>query len=860
MPFFLFALLIFCCAPQAVWASESLFEVSGKPMDAAQHVLDFLFKGSSTIFNDAAGSKLHSAIKTLFTYYSSALLIFAILIVIYHIMVMVGETAHTGVPFGKRSKQMWTPIRLVLAVGLLIPVGGFSASQYLVMQMARMGSGLASNGWNAFAESVQPPKLTLHGTSHIDPTATIAHFVAIGLCVKSYEIAGSALPLEKLLPFVTGTSTFVLKNEESKSLTRTLYQAKPGNDPKILPITCGNLTWIEPEPLRNQTTMSRVASRFAKAHLEAIKEVQGESLNLGGSMALGSAGVLNPSETSYASRFTALVESYQKTFLKALRADKITIDKQGNITAISDDITAPLGGNGWLMAGTTLQKFALTDTVLLTPELAMPVVSFHYPLFAASNDKATLQLARGLSFAHLLLQSYDPQAATALWFNPTLDHGKGPIKQALTLTANVLARHEQNLGGQSLLDTGVDENNQENIGLFKPIALGFRALDLADEFWAVAEWSPRANSPIFGPALIFGNLARAVKAALLAANPRVEVAQLAPDNLLDIDQPADYARGLIALLGAVIFLPALLLVFVLPLLPLLHFALGGLVWLIAVFQGIVAAPIWALTFLSQRGDALIPPGSQLGIALILNIFLRPILMILGFITALLLMHVGFGLLEASLQLFTYDGLQGSKTLYSLGSLALLIVDLLLSYALANASMKCISLFPEFTLRWLGSAAGGATSGEAGQPAALGQASSSEASSAATAAAASGMAHSMSAMQSSQQIWQRKLLGVLEQIAGQNGSNSPTQNASLFAHLGDKPDQAPTTTTNNNTTTASATATLTSTSDSTVTTGTPQTSAGKYAQPNADPKALMAQTIRGTQEGEPTSPSPTEKTD
>ncbi len=861
---FLLLLLLACLLPAVAMAQDtpSLFEIAGKPLDVAQQVLNFVFNGSSDVFSDVAGSRLHRAIQTLFIYYSGAMLIFAVFIVFYHLAIMVVESAHYGIPLGKRNKQLWAPMRLVIGLGLLIPLAGFSGAQMLVMQVTRMGSALASNAWNAFADEVQAKKLTLHGSAIIDPTATIAHLVATGICVKSYEIVYSGMATEHMLPFVMNNPYLLIKEEPGKNISRRLFQAKLGTDSKLLPVTCGELTWLEPDTVRDSTTMAKVGQRFAKAHFEAIQVVQLGALDLGGSLALGSLGVFNNAEATYSASFSKLIEDYRDRFLQELRADGITIDKYGNIAAVSEESTTPIGPFGWLMAGTALQKFALTDTMLITPELSVPVVNFHYPLFAATNDKATLQLARGLSFAHLLLQPYDPETPDALWFNPTIDHGKGPVKQALTMTANVLARHEKAHGDRGLLDLGLDASNGENIGLFKPIALGFKALDLSDQFWAMAEWSPRANSPVFGPAIIFGNLAQSVKAALLAANPRFDAALLGPQTLSDIDQPADFARYLLGLLGLVMFLPAVMLVFLLPLIPIMHFAYGGLIWLMAVFQGIAAAPLWALTFLSMRGDEFIPPGSKLGLALILNIFLRPILMVVGFITALLLMHVGFGVLEASLQLFSFDGLQGSKTLYSLGALAVLLVDLLLCFAITNGSMKCISLFPDFALRWLGSAAGGAGADDSvSASSALGGTTAGSSSTAATTSASAGQAAAVGGGISSQaikeqQIWQRKLLGVLEQLAGQSGSGdtvgSALRNAGLFAHLSDKPDQARGDSTKSvQATNANATASVNTTGD-----GVGSTAAGSTANlAKKDPRESgstvpsehderMAQVVRG----------------
>jgi hypothetical protein len=780
MYLFLLILVMCCSGASAAHASDSLFEVAGRPQDIGQRILDFVFSGSSEFFNNTAGIGLHNALRTLCTFYSGAILVFSVLIVMYHLVMIVGETAHTGIPFGKRNKQMWTAIRLVMALGLLVPVAGFNTAQFMIMRLAYWGSGLASNAWDAFADDNQVQKMTLHGTAAVDPTATIANLVAIGICSKSYEAIGSGIAPERLYGMMND-KFLKYKTETTPPISRILFQTSASGVVNAPPVTCGNLTWVPDNNINGSNTIGKVSALFARAHLEAIKVVQQRALDLGGKMTIGALGINSAdADSPFSVDFNNLVKEYQDTFRNALRGD-LNINEHNMFSIVSTD-NGPLSGKfGWLAAGASLQKFALTDTVLITPELAAPVVSFYYPLYAAANDKATLQISRSLSFAHLLLQHYDPNSPAEIWFNPQIDHAKGPFKQALTLSANVLARHEQSTNGRHLLDPGVEGNSSANIGLFRPIALGFMSLDLADEFFAVAEWSPRANSPVFGPSILFGNMAQAVNQAFFSANPRFDSGQLLPHAGDQIDQPSDFARYLLVVIAAALFIPGILLVFVLPLLPLIKFVIGGVIWLVSIIQGLAAAPIWALTFLSLRGDDLLPQASRLGLVLIFNIFLRPILMVVGFIAALLLMHAGFGLLQASLMLFTFDGLQGSKTLYSLGSLALLIADLSLSYGVANASLRCIDILPEMTLRWLGTSAIGSGGGEdAGQGAG------------ASGGSATAVANGAGA-QGGQQVWQRKLLNVLEQMVTQSGVAAPQHNSGLFAHIADRPDHSPTAT-------------------------------------------------------------------
>lgn len=94
---------------------------------------------------------IHLGIHRLFGVYSTGLLVIAVIIASYFIATILAETAQSGTPFGRRFNKMWAPIRLVVAFGLLIPLGtGLNSSQYLVLYAAKFGSAFATNGWKFF--------------------------------------------------------------------------------------------------------------------------------------------------------------------------------------------------------------------------------------------------------------------------------------------------------------------------------------------------------------------------------------------------------------------------------------------------------------------------------------------------------------------------------------------------------------------------------------------------------------------------------------------------------------------------------------------------------------------------------------
>jgi hypothetical protein len=87
-------------------------------------------------------------IRAMFSTYSQALLIIAILMIIYNIVIMVAESARTGEPFGEKFNSVWAPVRLALAIGLLVPISqGYNTAQLMTFQISAWGSALATNVW-----------------------------------------------------------------------------------------------------------------------------------------------------------------------------------------------------------------------------------------------------------------------------------------------------------------------------------------------------------------------------------------------------------------------------------------------------------------------------------------------------------------------------------------------------------------------------------------------------------------------------------------------------------------------------------------------------------------------------------------
>ena len=90
----------------------------------------------------------HIALHEMFRFYSTGILLIGVLIFLYFVVVVVLETAATGSPFGQRFQNIWVPIRLILAIGLIVPLNyGMNSGQYITLFAAKVGSSFATNAW-----------------------------------------------------------------------------------------------------------------------------------------------------------------------------------------------------------------------------------------------------------------------------------------------------------------------------------------------------------------------------------------------------------------------------------------------------------------------------------------------------------------------------------------------------------------------------------------------------------------------------------------------------------------------------------------------------------------------------------------
>jgi conjugal transfer/type IV secretion protein DotA/TraY len=140
--------------------------------------------------------------------------------------------------------------------------------------------------------------------------------------------------------------------------------------------------------------------------------------------------------------------------------------------------------------------------------------------------------------------------------------------------------------------------------------------------------------------------------------------------------------------------------YMLPLLPFIRFMFGILSWILALLETVIAIPVVALAHIKMDGEGLSGPMARGAYLLLLQLFLRPTLMVFGLISALLI----FNFMIVALNEFYTQAVAGATDSGSLGGIALVIYSVIyasLAYAFANASFKAIDMIPNQVLLWIG---------------------------------------------------------------------------------------------------------------------------------------------------------------
>jgi conjugal transfer/type IV secretion protein DotA/TraY len=699
---------------------------------------------------------IHTALHTLLEFYTRGIFMVAVIILIYFTVTMVAETAVSGTPFGQRTNKLWMPIRIITFFFLLIPLGsahgsGLNMAQIITFRVAKLGTNFATNAWGYFTaevfqadESFAGKKNKLIATPNIPEVNALLQFMYLA---KVCKVASESMYMEALetgsnkyghdgiKPYIVrppgdyklqpnaeealelditnfdqarkytdyGNITIVFGAHNTHADAGTLYTKSPGN---VYPI-CGQLNinvtsmGIKPNQLNAGSTQPPPLSGVGKiqeVYFDLIKNIwldQGYDFTSPAKCeARRTLGVdYEPNCTPVLN--ATLMQSAAEHWHNALETDIHQLIEDEINDSDQWDVPDALRSRGWGGAGIWYNRIAQINGDITGAILAKPN-AVKYPAVMEAVVEARRKESEG--------------SAVDDMFNPALNEGVPvayPMEQAedhdIAVTLYGAFKKWQK---DNILQDSFERNDGSSIIV--------RAIDFL--FGAGSIYDMRENADIHPLAQLsaLGKSMMEVSARNIAGGLIGTGANSLMKN--DLGVFAKVFGSFLSTMGFATLGMSFVMFYILPMLPFIYFffALAG--WVKSIFEAVVAMPLWALAHVRIDGDGLSGQYANSGYFLLLEIFLRPVLIIFGLIASIIIftslievLNEIFSLVVASVSGFDMEAETNIPAGESLAQffrgpvdqLMYTVIYVIIVFLIGQSCFKLIDLIPNQILRWAG---------------------------------------------------------------------------------------------------------------------------------------------------------------
>ncbi len=688
-------------------------------------------------------SAFQKAVQWLFQFYSFGMLSVAGFMIVYYIFAMLAETVNTGVPFGQRFQSFYTPIRLIWAVLLMLPLAyGYSTGQYIVLLSAKWGSAMATNAWYVFNNSVgdnplglQPEQLV--GAPRVqDIESIINFFYVVQTCKAAYSIAYEDADTQNpktILPYlvkpsgssgpsaaqqVTWGTTFaaartfygqsdvnIVFGEKNDRYTKYAGNVKPYCGVISIPTLSKTVSGIdiiydvyfaEILALWNDNDLANYGVRMAC-------NIKLKDKKTCGSLPTTTVAWDAPN-TAVAGQgfYIELREDKQAKYTAQMQAAIDTLRKTSNPETQMDD---KIRLYGWGGAGMWFSKLASFNSAVVDALMILPSPT-KYPLLMehVAEKKGYLEANTDPK------EKYSPTTSSGgktITMDKQMDDGDGDDKSADTMLATLLGAVYQEV--QNSDATAKPRAGQSN---------NFAKTWMMKLFGQSGLFNFQANGEVF-PLVKLTMLGREIIDKTIIMLGAAGIISGLGGLVADASGPAG---GLAAAMGTALWsfatiglVAGISLNYVVPLMPFIYFFFAVGRWVKSIFEAMIAIPLWAMAHLRLGGEGIPGSAASAGYFLILEIFLRPIMTVFGLLASVSIfaaLCVGldsvFNLLVMNTGGFDMTTLSGGGT-DPMAAIARDAADALfytmayamLVYIIATSSFKLIDLFPNSVMRWAG---------------------------------------------------------------------------------------------------------------------------------------------------------------
>lgn len=703
------------------------FSIPDPTRDLAFKMLDMTF-GVPGVFNSGEDipTSFHNALHSLLEFYNLGLLIVGIFILIYFTIAVVAETAQSGTPFGKRFNHVWAPVRLVVFFALLIPLGtGLSGAQMVTLWVAKYGSGFASNGWRVFNEAVNDTYLGSQANLVALPNSPeITHIPAFMMVAKtcawaegrrnrrdvrawlvnakgadgSIELTSGTTHSSAREFFKNGNITirFGVKNDQE-------YKEHKGN---VFP-NCGEIS------LQTTSATEPGPPIIQAAYFDILKCLWNGS---GGA----SGGCTDYDIDLYAQNYTFRYIKVPPTNPEAELPtseykEAVTKAIQGRIdAAIAEGVGEQIDSGqwernmevvalGWAGAGIWYNKIAQQNGALMAAAQATPK-PMYYPVVMEKIQKEKIK--------------QDKDVPSSDRFSPKMSNGifvrlPSPGDQEIGFALNEVFKFWEEDGYRPGSTHGGVSGN-----IFIDTVNAVFGTEGLFNMCRNTDVHPLAQLSGIGKSL----LDKAIQhlGASIAIGIGGGLGSLLEPQIGPAAKSAASFFSTIAMIGLSI---GFLLFYVIPFLPFLYFFFAAGEWIKSIFEAMAGAPLWALAHIRIDGQGLPGSAAANGYFLLFEIFIRPILIVVGLVGAVSIfaalvkvLNEIYTLVTSNLSGFDSEAagacrmgpasisVQGSPEFFRgpVDEFFFTVIYAIIVYMMGVSCFKLIEIIPDKIMRWMSS--------------------------------------------------------------------------------------------------------------------------------------------------------------
>ncbi len=661
--------------------------------------------------------------------FNAAVLVMASVILTYALFISILNTSHQGEFLGQKWSSIWVPLRMVSGVGLLLPKAtGYSFIQILVMWVVVQGVGAADQVWNVALNYmdrngtvVEPSQGLAPGKGSADNSFLVSKAGSIlksevcmytlynGL-VREYAPKGITVPNFANSLAVTGkgpngqNTGKLIDYTKDKGGFITFPGKLDGSFAKYEG-ACGSVGWdfigtADNDKVANPANLTAndsasIGVRQMTLDLNALAQTMADKLAPSSINDKVSVVKFKKDDPIFAANGLVYTSADYFSIIKpALRT------LQGDADSKLKDFIKDAKDVGWVLAGSYYYQMAklneslrkITDLSVIKDQIT-PSFKPNYDSSAfqdinnptiLANLKNNVPVSEGVIDDYIQTETANAadKGSHSQFFPATGNNSSG----ASGLLAKFLGNIFENVGEfQKELQAGLDSGKDPIMTLS---GIGNNLVNLVEKVWL-------GFFTILTVMVAAGGVIGAAASFFVPAGAIISVLG-ALFGFIGLFMPIFTFWLMINLsLGAT-------LAYYVPLIPFILFTFGVVTWFAVVLEAVIAAPLVALGITHPEGHDFLGKAEQ-AVMLLASVFLRPMLMVFGFIFGIILSYISISLLNQGLNValrFMGDINYGDM-LVLVSQTTLMIIYTGLILAVINRSFSMIYEVPNKVMRWIG---------------------------------------------------------------------------------------------------------------------------------------------------------------